>query len=129
MKSVILLTKFGSMSDIKILLKTCLWSGVATELKSVGYDVVWVGDFEKDPGDVAIIRIAFQEKRVLITLDKDFGELAIFRGEPHCGIIRIVDHSVRELGDVCNQLLKKHKSDLLFAAIITVDKTKVRIRL
>jgi predicted nuclease of predicted toxin-antitoxin system len=30
------------------------------------------------------------ESRVLVTLDKDFGELAIMKGAPHAGIIRLV---------------------------------------
>jgi hypothetical protein len=33
---------------------------------------------------------AFEDNRVLITLDKDFGELAIVYGRPHRGMIRLV---------------------------------------
>ena len=29
--------------------------------------------------------------RVLVTLDKDFGEFAVVRGQQHSGIIRLVD--------------------------------------
>ena len=117
------------MNEIKILLDSCIWAGAKNPLQESGYDVVWVGDFLKDPGDEAIIRLAYKEKRVLITLDKDFGELAVFRGEPHCGIIRIVDHPTTFLGIVIKRILEKYKNDLLNAAIITVDKYKVRIRI
>lgn len=103
------------MNKSKILLDSCI--------------VVWVGDFLKDPGDEAIIRLAFKENRILITLDKDFGELAVFRGEPHCGIIRIVDHSATDLGTVSLRILETYNTDLLNSAIITVDKLKVRIRM
>jgi predicted nuclease of predicted toxin-antitoxin system len=117
------------MIEAKILLDSCVWAGTKNPLIEAGCDVVWVGDFLKDPGDEAIIRFAYKEKRILITLDKDFGELAVFRREPHCGIIRIVDHSATELGSVSRQILEKYRSELINSAIITVDKQKVRIRL
>jgi predicted nuclease of predicted toxin-antitoxin system len=72
---------------MKILLDTCIWGGVKQELLQTGYDVKWVGDFKNDPGDKEIIKIAYQEKRIFITLDKDFGELVVVHGEKHHGII------------------------------------------
>ena len=33
---------------------------------------------------------AYEESRVLVTIDKDFGELAIVRGQAHSGIVRLV---------------------------------------
>ena len=44
---------------------------------------------------------ALDEERILVTLDKDFGELAIVRGEPHCGIVRLVDCSVTRQAATC----------------------------
>ena len=117
------------MSEIKIVLDSCIWAGTKYFLMDAGFDVVWVGDFLKDPGDEAIIRLAFKENRILITLDKDFGELAIFRNEPHSGIVRVVDHSVVELGEVSKRMLEKYKNELLQGAIITVDKKKIRVRM
>ena len=59
---------------MKILLDTCDWGGVLRVLESAGHDVVWAGNWEKDPGDEEILAVAHREHRVLITLDKDFGE-------------------------------------------------------
>ena len=53
---------------MKILLDTCVWGGVLEELKSSGYDVVWAGNWERDPGDEEILKIAYQEERILVTL-------------------------------------------------------------
>ena len=50
----------------------------------------WAGEWPQDPGDEEILRRAHQESRVLVTLDKDFGELAIVRGQVHSGIVRLV---------------------------------------
>lgn len=46
-------------------------------LEAAGHDVVWVGDWDRDPGDREILFQARSEGRILVTLDKDFGELAI----------------------------------------------------
>ncbi|MEQ8414305.1 MAG: DUF5615 family PIN-like protein [Imperialibacter sp.] len=116
------------MVKAKVLLDSCMWSGAREELTTAGYDVKWIGDFLKDPGDAAVIELAFSENRVLITLDKDFGELAIFRGKPHRGIIRIVNFSALQHGQVSIKILDKYKSELEQQAIITVEKDRVRIR-
>ncbi|WP_375493718.1 DUF5615 family PIN-like protein [uncultured Nostoc sp.] len=73
---------------MKILLDTCINASVRNDLQTAGYDVVWSGDWPKDPGDEEILATAYREGRILVTLDKDFGELAILRGNPHCGILR-----------------------------------------
>ena len=56
------------------------------ELESAGHEVVWAGDWVEDPGDEEILIRAHSEGRVLVTLHKDFGELAIVRGFRHSGL-------------------------------------------
>ena len=68
---------------MKLLLDTCVWGGVLNTLRDLGHDAVWAGDWSEDPGDEEILARAHREHRILITLDKDFGELAIVRGKPH----------------------------------------------
>lgn len=51
----------------------------------------WVGDWPVDPGDDEILARAAQSNQVVVTLDKDFGELAVAFGATHAGIIRLVD--------------------------------------
>ncbi len=58
---------------MKVLLDTCVWGGVKAELQAGGHDVLWTGDLAQDPGDEDILAWAHGEQRVLITLDKDFG--------------------------------------------------------
>lgn len=98
------------------------------ELAKAGHDVTWAGNWPSDPGDEQILEIAYNEERVLITLDKDFGELAILQGKSHRGIIRIVNFSVRAQGQISLFILKKYHDQLQNRAIITVDPNKVRIR-
>ena len=52
---------------MKILLDTCVWGGVLDALKIAGHNVIWTGDWDKDPGDIEILSYAYEEKRILIT--------------------------------------------------------------
>lgn len=113
---------------MKVLLDSCIWGGAKSDLETAGYDVKWVGDFLSDPGDEAIIKLAFEEKRILVTQDKDFGELAVFRGVPHCGIIRLVDFSAAGHCSASVQILEKYSTELSQSALITAEPFKVRIR-
>ena len=45
-------------------------------LRERGHDVVWVHDTARGCTDVAVLERAHQEDRLLVTFDKDFGELA-----------------------------------------------------
>jgi predicted nuclease of predicted toxin-antitoxin system len=65
----------------------------------------------------------------IVTQDKDFGELAIFRGVPHFGIVRLVNFSATQQGVITVQILNQYQSELIQKAIITVDPVKVRVRL
>ena len=62
---------------MKVLLDTCVWGGAKRELLEAGHEVDRGGDWRTDPGDREILTIAAATDRVLVTLDKDFGELAV----------------------------------------------------
>ncbi len=113
---------------MKFLLDTCVWGGALNELQSAGHDVIWAGDWPDDPGDDEILERAHAEGRTLVTLDKDFRELAVFYGRPHSGIIRLVDIGARQQVLACLRVIDLHKEDLKSAAIITVEPNKLRIR-
>jgi predicted nuclease of predicted toxin-antitoxin system len=107
----------------------CVWGGNRNAFSSAGYDVVWASDWPKDPGDKEILSRAYKEKRILVTLDKDFGELAIVHNQPHCGIIRLVGLASQDQVNICLSVLRKHGRDLEKGAIITATKDRIRIRL
>jgi predicted nuclease of predicted toxin-antitoxin system len=113
---------------VKLLLDTCVWGGAAPILQARGHDVVWMGEADPDPGDEAIMARAFREGRVIVTLDKDFGELAIVHRRPYCGIVRLVGFSARQQGRYCAQVTERYAADLESGAILTVTAQRVRIR-
>ena len=113
---------------MKILLDACVSPQAKLELETAGHDVVWAGDWTDDPGDPAILSQANQEGRVLVTLDKDFGELGVLREAPHCGIVRIVNFPASQQGRACAEILARHAVELQQGAIITAEPDRIRIR-
>ena len=113
---------------MKLLLDSCVWGGSKADLVAAGHDVVWAGEWDHDPGDESILDVARGEGRILVTLDKDFGELAIVRGLKHSGIIRLVGFRAREQGAAIVQVLTVHGDDVAAGAIATVRPGQLRLR-
>ena len=57
-------------------------------LRSRGHDVLWIHQSHPGLGDDSVLEKALAESRLLITFDKDFGELVFRKGaEASCGIV------------------------------------------
>jgi predicted nuclease of predicted toxin-antitoxin system len=113
---------------VKVLLDTCVWGGVSDTLRAAGHDVVWTGDWDEDPGDDTILAYAYREERALVTLDKDFGTLAFLHGQPHAGILRLVNLSTQQQAALCLRVLSRYAEELRVGAVITAELDRVRIR-
>ncbi len=90
--------------------------------------MVWVAAEGADPGDEAVLARALTEDRVLVTLDKDFGELVHVRGLGHAGIVRLHGFAVREQADRIEQLVEQYAAELAAGALIVATPNRVRIR-
>ncbi|MEW5692055.1 MAG: DUF5615 family PIN-like protein [Candidatus Hydrogenedentota bacterium] len=44
-------------------------------LRNKGFDTKWVAEINKRMKDDEVCRLAYDEKRIIITNDKDFGEI------------------------------------------------------
>lgn len=113
---------------MRILLDSCLSGGVAEALCSDGNDVEYTGDWPGDPGDEEILAFACREQRVVITMDKDFGELTVCHGMPHCGIVRLVGFRSGQQELVCRRIVSDYTSDLQTGALITAEPGRIRVR-
>jgi predicted nuclease of predicted toxin-antitoxin system len=111
-----------------ILLDTCVWGGALPVLLEFGHDVIWSGSWEKDPGDATILAHAYSSRKILVTLDKDFGELAILKGMPHHGIIRLTGFRVGQMAAAIHHITVYYQQELTNGAIITADPERIRIR-
>lgn len=73
---------------MRILANENIPAAVIDALSKRGHDVKWVRIVAPGATDRTVLEVAREEKRLLITFDKDFGELAFREGLPlSCGII------------------------------------------
>ncbi|HCC68552.1 MAG TPA: toxin-antitoxin system, toxin component, PIN family protein [Nitrospiraceae bacterium] len=112
---------------MRFLLDSCVSSFAVKDLRDAGFDVLWLPEIGKDPGDDAIMQKAFDGDFILVTVDKDFGELVFVFGKPHPAIIRLVGIPARNQGKVLLRLISTHRADIEKKALITVDKCRIRV--
>jgi predicted nuclease of predicted toxin-antitoxin system len=73
---------------MRILLDENIPGDAATMLRSRGHDVAWIRTDSPGIADDTILARAVSEQRLLITFDKDFGELVFHRGlAASCGVV------------------------------------------
>lgn len=113
---------------MRVLLDSCVSSALILPLVNAGHEATWVGDWPGDPGDSQVLDAAIAHGSVLITLDRDFGELAVLRGTKHSGIVRIVDVRVKDQAARCIEVLAAHGPSLLAGAIVTAEPSRTRVR-
>jgi len=113
---------------VKVLLDACVWGGAATVLTATGHDVEAVAGWSEDPGDRDILRRAFDSAQVVVTIDKDFGELAVVHRVAHRGIVRLVGFAAERQGTAAAEALAKYGAELDAGAIVTVEPSRVRVR-
>lgn len=97
----------------------------------LGHDVTAIAyDYPLSIADHDVLKIAVQEQRILITNDRDFGELIFRLKHDHCGVIyfhlKKGDLSISTLKEKIHYVLREHVRDL--AHFITVTSTKIKVR-
>ena len=112
---------------MRFLVDRCAGKRLAEWLAAQGHDVLDVRDLGKDPGDLALLSLAVQEQRILVTIDQDFGKLIFVGGQPHAGIVRLPDVPADQRIALFTDLLARHADDLQAGSIITVQRDKLRI--
>jgi len=58
-------------------------------LRAAGHTVLFIAETSPGIEDAEVLEIARQEQALLLTADKDFGELVFRNREPHCGVLLI----------------------------------------
>ena len=114
---------------MKFLLDVCASShSLRTLLTSLGHDVRLVGESNPSFSDETVLGLAYQEGRLVVTLDKDFGELVFIQRQPHAGIIRFLDMPITEQVAAMRELLVNYRADLESGAMIVVTRGRIRVR-
>lgn len=112
----------------RLLIDSCVSGVTVAELRTAGYDAVWVPADGADPGDVTVLTRALEDARILVTLDKDFGELVHARGLPHAGILRLHGFAAREQAAQIGLTLKRFGAELQAGAMVVATPGRWRLR-
>jgi predicted nuclease of predicted toxin-antitoxin system len=114
---------------MKFLLDVCVSSRTLQAfLVGLGHDTLSALAIDPKASDEQLLAFAFQDERVLVTEDKDFGGLVFLRRLPHGAIVRLVDLTVDEQVRGMDELLEHHCAELTGEAIVTVTRGRIRIR-
>ena len=97
-------------------------------LKKQGFDVVCVADFASGSSDSNVLDMAYKERRIVITFDKDFGQLVFKEKRKTCGLIllRFVPKSPEQIARRIKQVLAAKIS--IENSVVIVKKDSLRVR-
>ena len=98
----------------RFLLDVGVGKKVQNLLESRGFDVVSMLDIDRSATDESILNIAAAQNRMVVTMDKDFGELVFRSGQSHSGVLllRLEDANGDEKAAIMELILEKHQTDL-----------------
>ena len=113
---------------MRFLVDECTGPAVAKWLRSLHHDVFSVYEDARGLDDESIIEKANLENYILVTNDKDFGELVFRMRRPHKGVIllRLEDERSGNKIAVLQRVLVSYSDKLINNFIVATEKT-VRI--
>ncbi|MDQ1271546.1 MAG: hypothetical protein QG591_176 [Planctomycetota bacterium] len=95
---------------MKFLADVNIEKSIVDELRSLGFDTMWVSEDNPYLDDMSIFSIAQEEDCILLTNDKDFGEI-VFRQK--LAPFRIKGQDSKEKVKLLKKLLVSHDNKLM----------------
>jgi predicted nuclease of predicted toxin-antitoxin system len=114
---------------MKFLIDENIHADVVAWLRSMGQDVLYAAESLSGFSDEQLLELARQETRIIITDDKDFGELTFHRRAVSSGIIllRLTDRTIQgrldRLGRIWQTILARAEGSFM-----VISDKKVRLR-
>lgn len=98
-------------------------------MRAQGFDVAWISEDNPGAADELVLARCSNENAILLTLDKDFGELVFRRGLPaECGVIlfRFEAESPADFVEIALAAIRV--SEHLSGSFAVVSRDRVRVR-
>jgi predicted nuclease of predicted toxin-antitoxin system len=114
---------------MKLLIDVSAGHAVAEALRNQGHDVLAVRDRDPTMPDIDILAWAVADDRLVVTFDKDFGELVFRSGQAHSGVLLLRLESARndEKVRVANEIFNNF-ADQLIGKFSVYQDGRLRIR-
>lgn len=102
---------------------------VVEKLRQAGHEVSYIAELSPGADDDTILRQANASNALLLTLDKDFGELVFRQGLIHAGVIliRLAGLQPTTKADVVAAAIREHDAEL-FRSFSVISPGSIRIR-
>jgi predicted nuclease of predicted toxin-antitoxin system len=116
------------MSSLKFITDVNIEKPIADYLLESGFDIKWVADYNCELRDTDLLRLANREKRILVTNDKDFGELVFRQRWVSAGIIlfRVRGQNTEDKLVLIKKLLHGYQSKLAkHFTVVTMNKIRI----
>lgn len=115
---------------MKFLIDVCAGSqDMRQTLAELGHDAIFAADIDPKASDETLLAQSVEQGRILVTEDKDYGELVFVFGLPHAGIIRFAELESSEAASAMEYLINNHAAEMQSGAMIVVTPNQIRIRL
>ena len=99
-------------------------------LLELGHDVSGIGrEHPSGLPDHGVLAIAYRERRILITRDRDFGELVFVHFQPHKGVILLRLGSSPQFATIrarLGEVLSQHAPELDQFIVLTPNLIRIR---
>lgn len=117
------------MNELKFLIDVGVGKKVEEWLQNEGYDVKCVRDIDARLSDREILKIAANENRMIITMDKDFGELVHSSGLLHAGVLllRLEDMDSEQKRSIVERIIRGY-GDIIRGKFCVFKHNKLRIK-
>ena len=116
-------------SSIDLVADESVDANIMVSLRNEGYRIWSVSEENPSVSDDIVLSAAFRKSALLLTEDKDFGELAIRLKKPHCGIllIRLSGLNSKEKASLVSSAIKLHFGEMKNSFSV-LDRNRLRIK-
>jgi predicted nuclease of predicted toxin-antitoxin system len=114
---------------VRWLVDECIDAALVARLRQAGHDVVYMAEIAPSTNDAEVMARAQQEGRLLLTEDKDFGDLVFRRGGQVPGIVLLrIDPSMHALKSQRLEAAISRFGDALLGRYMTIEEARFRSR-
>ena len=117
---------------MKFLADECVDRQIVDRLRREGHEVLYVVEMEPGISDDEVLNLANLEKSILLTADKDFGELIFRQGKIAKGVIlvRLAGLSPEVKAEIVADAIREHAGEFLLAfTVITPVTVRIRVKI
>jgi predicted nuclease of predicted toxin-antitoxin system len=102
---------------------------IVNGLRGAGHEVSYVAEMSPGISDDEVLATAAEQQAVVVTIDKDFGELVYRQGRTHDGVLLIRLHGLgaSDKARIVVAAVAEHGKELP-GAFAVIDRNRIRVR-